>query len=37
MKIARNGKRYLYIAHENWPVAFSIFDVTEPRDPQMVW
>jgi hypothetical protein len=37
MKIAKNGRRYMYIANENWPVAFSIFDVTEPRDPKMVW
>jgi hypothetical protein len=37
MKIAKNGRRYMYIANENWPVAFSIFDVTEPRDPKMMW
>jgi hypothetical protein len=37
MKIAKDGRRYMYIAHENWPVAFSVFDVTEPREPKMVF
>jgi hypothetical protein len=27
----------MYIAHEHAPMAFSIFDVTEPRDPKLVW
>src|SRR5690606_15336645 len=37
MKITRDGRRIMYIAHEHPPVAFSIFDVTEPREPKLVW
>ena len=37
IKLARDGRRLLYIAHENPPIAFSIFDVTEPREPRMIW
>ena len=37
MKVTRDGRRIIYIAHENAPVAFSIFDVTEPSKPKMVW
>ena len=37
MKVTRDGRRIMYIAHENAPVAFSIFDVTEPSKPKMVW
>ncbi len=37
MKVTRDGRRILYIAHEHPPVAFSIFDVTEPREPKLVW
>ena len=34
MKI-KDGRRYMYIAHEHGPAAFSIFDVTEPSDPKI--
>ncbi|MGH8634801.1 MAG: hypothetical protein ACRET7_11800, partial [Burkholderiales bacterium] len=34
MKI-KDGRRYLYIAHEHPPMCFSIFDVTEPAAPKM--
>jgi len=37
MKIGKDGRRYMYIAHEHPPVCFSIFDVTEPSDPKMLW
>jgi len=33
----KNGRRYLYIAHEHPPACFSIFDVTEPAAPKMLW
>ena len=36
MKI-KNGRRFMYIAHEHGPASFSIFDVTEPSDPKMLW
>ncbi|MGH8635268.1 MAG: LVIVD repeat-containing protein, partial [Burkholderiales bacterium] len=36
MKI-KDGRRYLYIAHEHPPMCFSIFDVTEPAAPKMLW
>jgi hypothetical protein len=36
MKI-KDGRRYMYIAHEHGPAAFSIFDVTEPSDPKMLY
>ena len=36
MKI-KDGRRYMYIAHEHGPAAFSIFDVTEPSAPKMLW
>jgi hypothetical protein len=36
MKI-KDGRRYMYIAHEHGPAAFSIFDVTEPSEPKMLW
>src|SRR5688500_19014834 len=36
MKI-KDGRRYMYIAHERGPAAFSIFDVTEPSDPKMLY
>lgn len=36
MKI-KNGRRYMYIAHEHHPACFSIFDVTEPAAPKMLW
>lgn len=37
MKIAPGGRRMLYLAHENPPMAFSIMDVTEPSKPELVW
>ena len=36
MKI-KDGRRYMYMAHEHGPAAFSIFDVTEPSEPKMLW
>jgi hypothetical protein len=36
MKI-KDGRRYMYIAHEHGPATFSIFDVTEPSEPKMLW
>lgn len=36
MKI-KNGRRYMYIAHEHHPACFSIFDVTEPAAPKLLW
>src|SRR3712207_5245626 len=37
MKIAPDGKRYLYLANENPPIAMSILDVTDPSKPEVVW
>jgi hypothetical protein len=37
MKVTRDGRHLLYIAHENPPMAFSILDVSDPRDPRLVW
>ncbi|MBI3938252.1 MAG: hypothetical protein HY323_14835 [Betaproteobacteria bacterium] len=37
MKVMPDGRRILYIAHEYGPATFSIFDVTEPGDPRLVW
>lgn len=37
MKVTRDGRRIMYIAHEHAPMAFSIFDVTDPREPKLVW
>lgn len=37
MKMTRAGRRILYIAHEYGPATFSVFDVTEPRDPKLLW
>jgi len=36
MKV-KDSRRYLYIAHEHGPASFSIFDVTEPSEPKMLW
>jgi hypothetical protein len=35
MKI-KDGRRYMYIAHEHGPAAFSIFGVTGPAEPNPV-
>lgn len=37
MKIAAGGRRIMYLAHENPPMAFSILDVTEPSRPELLW
>jgi hypothetical protein len=37
IKPGPDGRRYLYVAHEHPPVAFTIFDVSEPSDPRVVW
>jgi hypothetical protein len=37
MKIAEDGRRLFYVAHENPPMALSILDVTEPGRPKLVW
>ncbi|MDE3193531.1 MAG: hypothetical protein KGN00_07585 [Chloroflexota bacterium] len=36
LKVAKNGRRYLYVAHENPPAAVSVLDVTEPARPALV-
>ncbi|HSB72381.1 MAG TPA: hypothetical protein VLT62_23880 [Candidatus Methylomirabilis sp.] len=37
VKITPDGRRILYIAHENPPMAFSILDVTDPSKPTLLW
>src|SRR5439155_957545 len=37
MKITPDGRRILYVAHENPPMAYSILDVTEPASPELLW
>ena len=37
IKLTPQGRRILYIAHENQPIAFSILDVTDPSTPELVW
>jgi hypothetical protein len=37
VKIAPGGRRIMYLAHENPPMAFSILDVTDPSRPELVW
>jgi hypothetical protein len=32
----RDGRRVLYIAHESAPKNFTVMDVTDPRQPQML-
>ncbi|MGH9087685.1 MAG: LVIVD repeat-containing protein [Acidimicrobiales bacterium] len=34
--LRREGRSYLYIAHERGPVNFSVVDVTDPRTPRVV-
>lgn len=36
MKLTRQGRRLLYVAHESGPHCFTIVDVTNPRQPQSV-
>jgi len=37
IKLTRDGRRIMYIAHENPPMCFSVLDVSEPSNPTMVW
>jgi hypothetical protein len=37
MKFSRDGRRIMYLANENPPICFTVLDVTEPSDPQVVW
>lgn len=37
VKITPDGRRILYIAHENPPMAMSILDVTDPSKPTLLW
>lgn len=37
IKVTRDGRRIMYIAYENPPMAFSILDVTDPSRPELVW
>lgn len=37
MKVTPDGRRVLYVAHENPPMCFSVLDVTDPADPRLVW
>ncbi len=37
MKVTPDGRRIMYIAHEHPPMIFSIFDVTEPSAPKLLW
>jgi hypothetical protein len=36
MKLTRDGRRLLYVAHESGPHCFSIVDVTNPAQPALV-
>jgi len=36
MKMTADGRRLLYVAHESAPHCFTIFDVTNPRQPRTV-
>ena len=37
MKVTPGGRRLLYLAHENPPMAMSILDVTDPAQPEVLW
>ena len=37
MKVTADGRRLLYLAAESAPTAMTILDVTDPRDPRVVW
>jgi len=37
MKITDDGQRLLYVANERSPGAFSILDVTDPTQPELLW
>jgi hypothetical protein len=34
--LEQGGRRYLYLAHEQGPVNFSVLDVTDPRAPALL-
>ena len=34
MKLTRDGRRVLYVAHESGPHCFTVFDVTDPARPR---
>jgi len=34
--LEHGGRRYLYLAHEQGPVNFSVLDVTDPRAPRLL-
>lgn len=36
-KITADGRRIMYLAHENPPMCFSVLDVTEPAAPRVLW
>lgn len=37
LKVLPDGRRLLYVAAENPPTAFSVLDVSDPRDPELLW
>ncbi len=37
LTVTREGRRLLYVAHENPPMALSVLDVTDPREPSLAW
>lgn len=37
MKIGDGGRRYLYVAHDRAPGAFSVLEVTDPSAPQLLF
>ena len=34
--LEHGGQRYLYLAHEQGPANFSVLDVTDPREPELL-
>ena len=34
--LEHGGRRYLYLAHEQGPANFSVLDVTDPREPELL-
>ena len=36
MQQTKDGRRFLWIAHESAPKNFTAVDVTDPREPQVV-
>lgn len=37
IRVEPDGRRILYLAHENPPIGYSGLDVTDPRRPEVVW